>query len=176
MSARLSARYRQLAAHVRTLPDDDLNDLLVDLPRHRFASLVDAALAHPVMPAGLELRLRSAAPAEAWTVLAGLPVRPLGTVTRGHPDGDAGRAGWRAWTRGGHPVAIGGLCWWRRRADAAGALAWVTPASGARCLVLAAHVRTLDDLALNDLLVELPADRFDALLDATFPQAKGEAA
>jgi hypothetical protein len=172
----VSARYRQLAAHVRTLPDGDLNDLLVELPTHRFAALVDVALAHPVVPAGLELRLRSAAPAEGWTVLAGSPAHPLGTVTRGHPDGEPGRAGWRAWTRGGDPVAIGGLCWWRRRADAAGALAWVTPTSGARCLVLAAHVRALGDVALNDLLVELPAARFDALLDAALPQAKGVAA
>jgi hypothetical protein len=116
-------------------------------------------------------------PAEGWTVLAGTPTRVLGTVTRGHPDGHpGGRAGWRAWTRHGDPVAIGGLCWWRRRADAAGALAWVTPASRARCLVLAAHLRALDDVELNDLLVELPVDRFDALLDAVFPQARGEAA
>jgi hypothetical protein len=172
----MSARYLQLATHVRTIPDDDLNDLLVELPILRFAGLVDAALAHPVIPTGLKLRLRSAAPAEGWTVLAGTPPRPLGTVTRGHPDGDSRRAGWRAWTRHGAPVAIGGLCWWRRRIDAVGALAWVTPASGARCLTLAAHVRALDDLDLNDLLVELPADRFDALLDAAFPQAKGVAA
>jgi hypothetical protein len=172
----MTARSRQLAAHVRQLPDHDLNDLLVDLPTHRFAALVNAALAHPLIPAGLALRLRSAAPADGWTVLAGEPARPLGTVTRGHPDGEPGRAGWRAWNRSGEPVAIGGLCWWRRRADAAGALAWVTPASGARCLTLAAFVRNLDDLALNDLLVELPADRFDALLDAAFPQAKGVAA
>jgi hypothetical protein len=173
----MSARYRQLATHVRQFTDDDLNELLVDLPRHRFAALVNAALAHPLVPAGLRLRLRSAAPAEGWTVLAGTPARPLGTVTRGHPDGqEDGRTGWRAWTRHGAPVAIGGLCWWRRRADAAGALAWVTPASGARCLALAAHVRALDDLALNDLLVELPVDRFDALLDAAFPHAKGVAA
>jgi hypothetical protein len=172
----VSARYRQLATHLRGLSDDDLNDLLVDLPRHHFAALVNTALAHPVVPAGLRLRLRSAAPAEGWTVLAGQPPRRLGTVTRGHPDGEPGRAGWRAWTRGGDPVAIGGLTWWRRRADAAGALAWVTPASGARCLALAAHVRGLGDVELNDLLVELPADRFDALLDAAFPQARGEAA
>ncbi len=173
----MSARDRQLAAHVRGLSDDDLNDLLVDLPRHRFTELVNLALAHPVIPAGLRLRLRSAAPAEGWTVLAGSPPRLLGTVTRGHPDGqEGGRTGWRAWTRGGDPVAIGGLCWWRRRADAAGALAWVNPASGARCLTLATHVRTLGDVALNDLLVELPADRFDALLDAAFPQARSEAA
>jgi hypothetical protein len=166
----MSARYRQLAAHVRGLSDDDLNDLLVDLPRHRFTALVTIALAHPVIPVGLQARLRSAAPADGWTVLAGTPSRPIGTVTRGHPDGQpSGRTGWRAWTRRGDPVAIGGLAWWRRRADAAGALAWVTPASGARCLALAAHVRTLDDVALNDLLVELPVDRFDALLDAAFP-------
>jgi hypothetical protein len=173
----VSARYRQLAAHVRALSDDDLNDLLVDLPTHLFARLVNDALAHPVMPAGLALRLRSAAPAEGWTVLVGTPPRPLGTVTRGHPGGQSsGRAGWRAWTRHGDPVAIGGLCWWRRRMDAAGALAWVTPASGARCLTLAAHVRALDDVAINDLLVELPVDRFDALLDGAFPKATGVAA
>jgi hypothetical protein len=173
----VSARSRQLASHVRQLPDDDLNDLLVELPRHRFAALVNTALAHPVVPDGLGLLLRSAGPAEGWTVLAGVPARRLGTVTRGYPDGQrGGRAGWRAWTRRGEPVAIGGLCWWRRRADAVGALAWVTPASGARCLTLAAHVRALGDLEVNDLLVELPAARFDALLDATFPLARGEAA
>jgi hypothetical protein len=172
----VSARYRQLATHVRRLSDDDLNDLLVELPRHRFGALVTTALVSPVIPDGLELRLVSAAPAAGWTVLAGAPARRLGTVTRGYPDGhQGGRAGWRAWTRHGDPVAIG-LTWWRRRADAAGALAWVTPASGARCLVLAAHVRALDDLALNDLLVELPADRFDALLDASFPHAREVAA
>jgi hypothetical protein len=165
----VSARYRQLAAHVRRLPDDDLNDLLVDLPTNRYAALVDAALSHPVSPAGLRLRLVSAAPADGWTVLAGTPSRPIGSVASGWPDATSGRSGWRARTRHGLPVAIGGLCWWRRRADAVGALAWVTPASGARCVVLAAHVRALDDLGLNDLLVELPVDRFDALLDAAFP-------
>ena len=165
----MSARSRQLAAHLRRLADDDLNDLLVDLPTDRFAALVDAALSHPVNPAGLRLRLVSAAPAEGWTVLAGQPPRPIGSVARGWPDDGSGRSGWRARTGKGHPVAIGGLSWWRRRADAVAALAWVTPASGARCVVLAAHVRALEDLALNDLLVELPVDRFDALLDATFP-------
>ena len=165
----MSARYRQLAAHVRRLPDDDLNDLLIDLPPDRFRALVEVALSQPVNPAGLGVRLVSAAPAEGWTVLAGTPRRPIGSVACGWPDGDSGRSGWRARTGKGEPVAIGGLCWWRRRADAVGALAWVTPASGARCLVLAAHVRALDDLALNDLLVELPVDRFDALVDAAFP-------
>jgi hypothetical protein len=165
----VSARYQQLAAHVRRLGDDHLNDLLVELPIDRFAALVDAALAHPVNPAGLRMRLISAAPAEGWTVLAGAPPRPIGSVARGWPDGKPGRSGWRARTRQGNPVAIGGLTWWRRRADAVGALAWVTPASGARCVALAAYFRALEDLELNDLLVELPVDRFDALLDAAFP-------
>jgi hypothetical protein len=165
----VSAHYRQLAAHVRRLPDDDLNDLLLDLPTGRFRALVDAVLSHPVMPAGLGVRLVSAAPTEGWTVLAGKPPRPIGSVARGWPDGHPGRLGWRARTRQGEPVAIGGLCWWQRRADAIGALAWVTPASGARCAVLAAYVRALDDLELNDLLVELPVERFDALLDGAFP-------
>jgi hypothetical protein len=35
-------------------------------------------------------------------------------------------------------------------------------------VVLAASVRGLDDLELNDLLVELPVDRFDALLEVAF--------
>jgi hypothetical protein len=171
----VSARYQQLAAHVRRLADDDLNDLLVDLPPDRFTALVEVALAHPVMPAGPGVRLVSAAPAEGWTVLAGALPRPMGSVARGWPDGASGRSGWRARTRQGEPVAIGGLCWWRRRADAVGALAWVTPASGARCLVLAAYVRALEDLELNDLLVELPVDRFDALLDAAFPTQESAA-
>jgi hypothetical protein len=171
----VSVRYRQLAAHVRRLPDDDLNDLLVDLPPDRFMALVEVALSPPVTPVGLGVRRVSAAPAEGWTVLAGAPPRPIGSVARGWPDGGSGRSGWRARTRQGEPVAIGGLTWWRRRADAVAALAWVTPGSGARCLVLAAHIRALDDLELNDLLVELPVDRFDALLDAAFPTEESAA-
>jgi hypothetical protein len=171
----VSARYRQLAAHVRHLPDDHLNDLLVELPTDRFTALVEVALSHPVSPAGLRVRLVSAVPAEGWTVLAGQPPRPIGSVARGWPDGGSGRPGWRARTRQGQPVTIGGLTWWRRRADAVGALAWVTPASGARCAVLAGYVRALDDLELNDLLVELPVDRFDALLDAAFPTQESAA-
>jgi hypothetical protein len=173
----MTARYRRLADYVRALPVDDLNDLLVELPTDRFAARVGAALAHPVVPDGLKLRLESAAPASGWLVVAGTSAWPLGTVTRGYPDGrPGGRVGWRAWTRHGDPVAIGGLCWWRRRADAAGALAWVTPASGARCQALAAHICALPDDELNDLLVDLPVDRFDALLDAVFPTPKGRAA
>jgi hypothetical protein len=171
----VSARYRQLAAHVRRLPDDHLNDLLLDLPTDRFLALVEVTLSHPVSPAGLGVRLVSAAPTEGWTVLAGDPPRPIGSVARGWPEGGSSRSGWRARTRQGEPVAIGGLTWWRRRADAVGALAWVTPASGARCLVLATHVRALDDLELNDLLVELPVGRFDALLDAAFPTEESAA-
>ena len=44
------------------------------------------------------------------------------------------------------------------------ALAWVTPVSGARCLALAAHVRALPEVALRQLLVGLPRDRYDRLL------------
>ena len=171
----MSARSRQLAAYVRCLADEDLNDLLVDLPTNRCVALVEVALSCPVIPAGLGVRLVSAAPAEGWTVLAGEPLRLIGSVARGWPDGGSGRSGWRARTGQGEPVVIGGLCWWRRRADAVGALAWVTPASGARCLVLAASARALDDLALNDLLVELPVDRFDTLLDAAFPTEESAA-
>ena len=102
----MSARYQQLAAHVRRLPDDDLNDLLLDLPTDRFAALVDAALSHPVGPARLRLRLVLAALAEGWTVLAGAPPRPIGSVARGWPDGGADRSGWQARTRQGKPVAV----------------------------------------------------------------------
>src|SRR5829696_4917550 len=99
----MSARYQQLAAHVRRLPDDDLNDLLVDLPTDRFAALVDAALSHPIIPAELRMRLVPAAPAEGWTVLAGKPAHPIGSVARGWPDGGSDRSGWRARTRQGDP-------------------------------------------------------------------------
>jgi hypothetical protein len=40
----MSDRCRLLAAFVRGLPDDDLNDLLVELPKDRFCALLDAAL------------------------------------------------------------------------------------------------------------------------------------
>ena len=52
------------------------------------------------------------------------------------------------------------------RRAAAALLAWQSPASGARCLALAAHVRALADDDLGDLLVELPTGRFDAFLEA----------
>ena len=72
---------------------------------------------------------------------------------------------WRAWTRAGDPVQVAGICWWRRRGDAAAALAWVTPASWARFLALATHVRALADPQLHALLRGLPRAVFDQLLD-----------
>jgi hypothetical protein len=176
----VSARARQLAAHVRALGDHDLNDLLVELPPGRFAALVDTALAGPVHPAGLVVRFEPIPPATpggdttGWTVVACRPRRELGTVTRHHqpsPTRKRARVIWRAFTRHGQPVT-GPTGWaWPRRADAAAALAWVTPASGARCLALAAYVRALGDDDLGELLVELPVARFDALLGAAFPEA-----
>jgi hypothetical protein len=171
----MSDRTRQLAAHVRALPDDDLGELLVELPPARFAALVDAALACPVHPGGLVFRFEPTPPGAdppGWTVVACGPRRELGTVTReqeSSPNRKRARVIWRAWTRHGRPVTDGTGWAWPRRADAAAALAWVTPASGARCLALAAHVRALGDDDLGDLLVELPCDRFDALLAAAFP-------
>ena len=51
---------------------------------------------------------------------------------------------------------------------AAAALAWVTPASRARWLALAAHVRGLADPQLHQLLRALPHAVFDQLLDAAY--------
>jgi hypothetical protein len=182
----VSARARQLAAHVRALPDDDLSDLLVELPPERFAALADAALARPVHPAGLVFRFEPIPPAtpndtSVWTVVACGPRRELGTVTREpqpSPTRTRARVVWRAWTRHGEPVTDHTGWAWARRMDAAAALAWVTPASGARAMALAAHVRALCDDDLGDLLVELPCERFDALLEAAFPDTReaGEAA
>jgi hypothetical protein len=174
----VSARAAVLAAHVRALPDDDLGELLVELPPERFAVLVEVALARPVHPAGLVFRFEPIPPAgpadlPGWTVVACGPRRELGTVTREpqpHPTRKRARVVWRAWTRHGEPVTDGTGWAWPRRMDAAAALAWVTPASGARCLALAAHVRALGDDDLGDLLVELPCARFDALLEGAFPE------
>jgi hypothetical protein len=176
----MSARARQLAAHVRGLPDHDLNDLLVELPCERFAALVDAALTEPVHPGGLVFRFEptpAATPGDGtagWTVVACGPRRELGTVTREHqpsPTRKRPLVVWRAFTRHGQPVTDDTGWAWPRRADAAAALAWVTPASGARAMALAAHVCALGDDDLGDLLVELPCERFDALLAAAFPEA-----
>jgi hypothetical protein len=156
----------QLAAHVRRLGNHALNELLLELPKPRFAALVDAALARPVLPAALVLRFEPTPGVDGWTVVACAPRRQLGTLTRHQARG--GRTAWRAWTRAGDPVQAAGACWWRRRLDVATALAWVTPASGARCLALAAYVRALADRQVQELLAGLPRDRYDRLLEAAF--------
>jgi hypothetical protein len=159
----------ELARHVRRLGNHELNELLLQLPKPRFAALVQVALARQVLPAGLVLRFEPAPGVDGWTVVACAPRRRLGTLTR---DQDRrGRLVWRAWTRAGDPVQVTGVCWWRRRGDAGAALAWMTPASGARCLALAAHVRALPDRQLHELLCGLPRERFDRLVEAAFTAA-----
>jgi hypothetical protein len=163
----------QLARHVRRLGNHELNELLLQLPPPCFAGLVEVALARPVLPAGLVLRYEPALGVDGWAVVACAPRRQLGTLTRDRDP--SGRVVWRAWTRAGQPVQLTGISSWRHRGDAALALAWVTPASGARCLALAAYVRALPDSALHQLLGGLPRERFDRLLDAAY-QPAGSAA
>jgi hypothetical protein len=163
----------ELARHVRRLGNHELNELLLQLPKPRFAALVEVALARPVLPAGLVLRFEPAPGMDGWTVVACAPRRRLGTLTRDRDPG--GRVIYQAWTRTGDPVQITGVAWWRRRGDAAAALAWVTPASGARCLALAAHVRALPDRRLQELLGGLPRERFDRLVEAAY-RPEGSAA
>jgi hypothetical protein len=163
----------QLGAHLRRLGNHALNELLLQLPKPRFAALVETALPRPVLPAGLLLRFEPTPGVDGWRVVACAPRRQLGILTR-HQD-PSGRFGWRAWTRAGDPVQITGVCWWRRRLDAATALAWVTPASGARCLALAAYVRALPDRQVQGLLAGLPRDRYDQLVEAAFAR-RGTAA
>jgi len=159
----------ELARHVRRLGNHELNELLLQLPKPRFAALVQVALARPVLPAGLVLRFEPAPGVDGWTVVACAPRRRLGTLVRARDP--SGRVAWRAWTRAGDPVQLAGVGWWRRRLNAAAALAWVTPVSGARCLVLAAHVRALPDRQLHELLGGLPRNRFDRLVEAAFAAA-----
>jgi hypothetical protein len=156
----------ELARHVRRLGNHELNELLLQLPKPRFAALVEVALAHPVLPAGLVLRFEPAPGVDGWSVVACAPRRRLGTVTRDQNQG--GRLGYRVWTRAGDPVQVDGVSWWRRRGDAAAALAWVTPVSGARCLALAGHVRALPDRQVHKLLGALPRERFDRLVEAAY--------
>jgi hypothetical protein len=163
----------QLAAHLRRLGNHALNELLVQLPKPRFAALVELALPRPVLPAGLLLRFEPTPGVDGWLVVACAPRRQLGTVTRHQHPG--GWVAWRAWTRAGDPVQVAGVCWWRRRLDAGTALAWLSPVSGARCLALAAYVRTLPDRQLRELLAGLPRDRYDQLVEATFAR-RGTAA
>jgi hypothetical protein len=163
----------QLASHIQQLGNHELNELLVQLPKPCFAALVEVALARPVLPAGLVLRFEPASGVDGWMVVACAPRRRLGTLTR---DLDpSGHLVWRAWTRAGDLVQVSGISSWRRRGDAAAALAWVTPVSGARCLALAAYVRALPDSALHQLLGGLPREQFDRLLDAAY-QPEGSAA
>jgi hypothetical protein len=165
----VTRRVDELAAHVRRLGNHELNELLLQLPKPCFAALVEVALARPVLPAGLVLRFEPAPGVGGWTVVACALRRRLGTLTR-HLD-PSGRLVYRAWTPAGDPVLLNGVSSWRRRGDAAAALAWVIPVSGARCLALAAYVRALPDPALHQLLAGLPRDRFDRLLDAAFAPA-----
>jgi hypothetical protein len=117
-------------------------------------------------------------------VLTGGAGRRIGAVVRRTwPGGGGGEAaGWFAYSSSGAVAEpAGAACLWSgfaRRADAAAFLAWQSPASGARCLALAAHVRGLADDDLGELLVELPPGRFDALLEAALgaPVRAGEAA
>jgi hypothetical protein len=165
----MTGQVDELARHVRRLGNHELNELLLQLPKATYAALVEVALIRPQLPAGLVLRFEPAPGVDGWTVVTCAPRRRLGTLTR---DQDlSGRMVWRAWTRTGGSVQVAGICWWRRRGDAAAALAWVTPASGARCLALAAHIRALPDPTLHQLLVRLPRDRYDQLLEAAYAPA-----
>jgi hypothetical protein len=160
----------ELARHVRRLGNHELNELLLQLPKPLFAALVEVALTRPAAPAGLVLRFEPAPlGVDGWTVVACAPRRQLGILTRDRVS--SGRLVYRAWTRAGDPVQLAGAGWWRRRLDAAAALAWVTPVSGARCLALAAFVRALPDRQPHELLRGLPRDRFDRLVEAAFAAA-----
>ena len=159
-------RRDELVAHVRRLGNHELNELLLQLPKPSFTALVAVALARPVLPAGLVVRFEPVPGLDGWTVVACAPRRRLGILTRDRDPGD--RVVYWAWTRAGDPVQLAGIATWRRRGDAAAALAWVTPVSGARCLALAAYARALPDAALHSLLRALPRERFDELVEAAY--------
>jgi hypothetical protein len=162
------SRRDPFATHARRLGNHDLNELLVQLPKPRFAALVEVALARPVLPAGLLVRYEPTPGVDGWTVVACAPRRRLGALTRDRDRDPDGQVAWRAWTRAGDPVQVAGVGWWRRRGDAAAALAWATPISRARWLALAAYVRGLADPELHELLRGLPCEVFDELLEAAF--------
>jgi hypothetical protein len=113
-----------------------------------------------------------------WTVHARIPDRRAASDTGGwraigtvsHTAHPASGGCWVAFTPHGEPVGVDGLWGWDRRTEATAALAEATPATGARAAALAAHVRTLDDATLNELLVQLPCERFDRLCDAAFAE------
>jgi hypothetical protein len=172
-----------IAAFVRGLCDDHLNDLLVELPRERFGWLVEDALATPEV--GVPVRYHPTQPrageATRWTIEARHVLHPpdgralmsawtaLGTVTQQQATGPRGGRPvvWHARTARGEPVTDSAGRGWPTRKRAVIALLWQCPASGARCAALAAHVRALCDDHLNDLLADLPPRRFAALLLAS---------
>jgi hypothetical protein len=120
------------------------------------------------------LRYERLAGVDGWTVLACAPRRRLGTVVRSRDHDPVGRLAWQGWIVG-RPVQAAGISRWRQRREAVAALAWATPASGARCLALAAHVRALPDPELHELLRALPRAVFDGLLEAAYA-SEGSAA
>ena len=71
----MSCHDRQLAEHVRRLGNHQLNELLLQLPKPTFAALVEVALAQPVLPAGLTLRIEPASGTDRWAVVACAPRR-----------------------------------------------------------------------------------------------------
>ena len=79
----MSDRALQLAAYVRRLPDHDLNDLLVELPRERFAAR-HGCLARPRLTRWPPRSRARPRPGEAtrWDVLTGEPGRRIGAVVR----------------------------------------------------------------------------------------------
>jgi hypothetical protein len=76
----------ELAAHVRRLGNHELNELLLQLPKPRFAALVEVALARPVLPAGVVLRFEPALGVDGWTV-SGKSLANGGSGCSGHARG-----------------------------------------------------------------------------------------
>jgi hypothetical protein len=177
----------RVAFFVRGLCDDHLNDLLVELPRERFGQLVEDALATPEVGVPVRYHSTSPRPGEAtrWTIKARRLLHPpdghglvpawtaLGAVAQQQATGPRGGrpVAWHASTSRGESVADPAGRGWPTRKRAVAALLWHCPASGARCAVLAAHVRALCDDHLNDLLADLPPRRFAALLLAALDVA-----
>jgi hypothetical protein len=177
----------RLATYAQALGDDQLNDLLVELPPERFGQLLDDAFAAP--QAGVPARYHPAQPrpgeATRWTVEAYRLLHPpdphahlpawtvLGAVVRQQTAGPRGGrpVAWHARSYRNEPVGDPGGRGWPTRDRAAAALLWHCPASGARCAALAGHVRALDDDSLGELLAELPPRRFAALLLAALDLA-----
>src|SRR6266545_5224909 len=174
----MSPAARRVAPFVRSLPDYELNDLLVELPPAHFAGLLKNAFAAPQV--GVPVRYHPARPrageATRWTVEAHRPEplpgmrgpvpawTVLGAVTQQQTTGPRGGTpvAWHAATYQGQPVGDPGARGWPTRTRATAALLWHCPASGARCQALAAYVPALSDDALGELLIELPPHRFAA--------------